>query len=420
MAEKKAFLGFEPLASSVNKGSLLIYDFNATGHCPSWLSLATGAFVGRCDNITVACQCEARSMDGWQKRIYDNANTVIPIADRPLQSHLTDALRLANSVNAESILFPNLDSVLYDLGSQIRKGAITSSDLSGDQRIAGIWLRPQIFETEPSVCERIWSKLNRSPEGKLHRRLLRTKWSNLCALRALAEVDRLAQVTFFFTDPREIERSFPLFNKVRRRLICDPWLAKSDLNQALARERLNLPKNKVVILHAGTSRPEKGLKNLCQAMKQLLPEQQQDLLLYRVGQVEPTDQPELQALIKKKLACAVERYVSDDELLTAYAACDWVALPYRDQAESSGILVHAAAHQRPVLVSDFGLIGEWTRQFGLGLVFAHKDVADLSLKLSELTQSDNGAFPGLIKFANMHTAASFQQSLTNDWWYMTD
>jgi glycosyltransferase involved in cell wall biosynthesis len=203
-------------------------------------------------------------------------------------------------------------------------------------------------------------------------------------------------------------------------VICDPWLAASALDQSSARERLNLPKNKIIILHAGTSRREKGLKDLCRAFERLSPAQTQRLLLYRIGQVDPADQPWLQALIKKKLACSVQRYVSEDELLAAYAACDWVALPYRDQAEPSGILVHAAAHQRPVLVSDFGLIGEWTRQFGLGLTFRHKNVSDLSLKLAGLTQTDEGTFPGLSDFAQLHTTASFQSTIIDEWWQAMD
>jgi glycosyltransferase involved in cell wall biosynthesis len=359
-------------------------------------------------------------MDGWQKRIHENADAIIPIADRPLQSHFTDALRLADSIGAEAVFFPNLDSILYDLGFQIRKNGLAAADVSDHKRIAGIWLRPQVFGADQSACRRLWAKLNRSSAGKLQRRLLRTKWNNLRALNMLAGSNRLEQMTFFFTDPREIQRSNTLLNGVKRRVICDPWLAASALDQSSARERLNLPKNKIIILHAGTSRREKGLKDLCRAFERLSPAQTQRLLLFRIGQVDPADQPWLQALIKKKLACSVECYVSEDELLAAYAACDWVALPYRDQAETSGILVHAAAHQRPVLVSDFGLIGEWTRQFGLGLTFRHKNVSDLSLKLAGLTQTDEGTFPGLSDFAQLHTTASFQSTIIDEWWQAMD
>jgi len=420
VAEKKTFVDSESAAYSVNGESLLIYDFNATGHCPSWLSIVTEAFLGRCRNIIVACQRDARSMDGWQKRIHENADAIIPIADRPLQSHFTDALRLADSVGAEAIFFPNLDSILYDLGSQIGENGLALADVSGHQRIAGIWLRPHVYDVEPSAFERLRAKLNRSTAGKFQRRLLRTKWNNLRALKFLADSNRLGKMTYFFTDPGEIQKSNTLLNGVKRRVICDPWMATSALDRSSARTQLNLPENKVIILHAGTSRREKGLKDLCLAMGRLSPIQTQELLLYRIGQVDPADRPWLQGLIKNKLACSVERYVSEDELLAAYAACDWVVLPYRDQAESSGIMVHAAAHQRPVLVSDFGLIGDWTRQFGLGLTFKHKNVLDLSLKLGELTKTEEGIFPGLNKFAQLHTTASFQSTIIEDWWQAMD
>lgn len=404
----------------MNKGSLLIYDFNATGHCPSWLSLVTEAFVGRCSNIIVACQRDATSMDGWQERIHENADSVIPIVDRPLQSHFTDALRLAESVSADEVFFPNLDSILYDLGSQITKTGLALADVPGQPRIAGIWLRPHLCDIQPSAFERLRAKLNRSAAGKSQRRLLRTKWNNLCALKFLASSNLLGKMTFFFTDPGEIKKSNSLLNGARRRIICDPWMATSSLDQSSARTQLNLPENKVIILHAGTSRREKGLKDLCLAIERLGSKQKKGLFLYRIGQVDSADRPWLQALIKKKLACSVERYVSEDELLAAYAACDWVVLPYRDQAESSGILVHAAAHQRPVLVSDFGLIGDWTRRFELGLTFKHKSISDLCLKLGGLSKTEMGTFPGLNDFAQLHTTARFHTTIIEDWWQAVD
>jgi glycosyltransferase involved in cell wall biosynthesis len=63
-----------------------------------------------------------------------------------------------------------------------------------------------------------------------------------------------------------------------------------------------------------------------------------------------------------------ERFVSREELNQGMAACDVVALPYREQEGSSGILTEAAAAYRYVLAADGGWIARTIREHHLGAV----------------------------------------------------
>lgn len=61
-------------------------------------------------------------------------------------------------------------------------------------------------------------------------------------------------------------------------------------------------------------------------------------------------------------------FVSREELNQGMAACDVVALPYREQERSSGILTEAAAACRYVLAADGGWMARTIRQHELGAV----------------------------------------------------
>ncbi len=63
---------------------------------------------------------------------------------------------------------------------------------------------------------------------------------------------------------------------------------------------------------------------------------------------------------------SVDRFVTDDELISGINSVDVVAVVYPGHIGSASIVIRAAAAQKPVLGSDFGWIGHTIKKYRLG------------------------------------------------------
>jgi glycosyltransferase involved in cell wall biosynthesis len=222
----------------------------------------------------------------------------------------------------------------------------------------------------------------------------------------------------FFTSP---EAALELSSRIGEQgvaLICDPWLERAEIDKAAARRALGIQSGSRVFLHTGTSRPEKGLKDVCEAIQSLDHKVRGNACLLRAGVVDPLDAASLRALEAVGGAVIMDQYVSEDELAMCYVAADWVLLPYRDQKETSGVLVHAAANRRPVIASDYGLIGSNVLAYGLGRLFAHRDKNALRSLLADIIADPDAAsfdVSGMDEFSNLSSPDAFRNTLNDHW-----
>lgn len=388
---------------------ILIYDFNDTGHCPGWLELSVRAVLKGGISPTVAAVFENQEVSRRIDSLTSDFHR-IPILKKLTCSHFEAALEIAEREGIRRIFFPNLDSIIYDLG---KRGKVSRRIRVN---VAGIWLRPYLSSGLPGLGEVLTARLTRGADGKQKRRRVRTLRNNRKAIELLDKSIGLKQMTIFFTDSGEVESPCACLGGAALRLICDPWLLPpAGCSKNEARHRLDLPEDRIILLHVGTARAEKGLDTLCEAFSKLSGDSQNKMFVFRAGAVDWSAAGPLDALCKAGSAVALDRVLSDEELSLAYAAADWVLLPYRDQKESSGILVHAAAHSRPVIVSDHGLIGKWTSDYSLGLLFAHKNEKALLALLEGLPGLEHLSKEGMQAFASMHSPDQFMQTLLDSW-----
>ena len=93
-------------------------------------------------------------------------------------------------------------------------------------------------------------------------------------------------------------------------------------------------------------------------------------------------------MIHTDQAAAVHRYVPTADLADAFAACDWVAMPYRKFRHSSGILGLARVANRPVLAPDYGHIAQQVRAGQPGRLYRHGSTKDLARVVAALEAED--------------------------------
>jgi glycosyltransferase involved in cell wall biosynthesis len=74
----------------------------------------------------------------------------------------------------------------------------------------------------------------------------------------------------------------------------------------------------------------------------------------------------------------IDRYVSEDEVADLFRRSHLVVLPYTNFTSQSGVLHQALAHERPVVATDVGALGECVRRWGIGGVVPPDDVGGLA------------------------------------------
>ncbi|AFY96798.1 glycosyltransferase [Chamaesiphon minutus PCC 6605] len=146
----------------------------------------------------------------------------------------------------------------------------------------------------------------------------------------------------------------------------------SDL--ATLKTELGIEAHRRVFLLFGGLDERKGIYQLLEAIQLLSSELCDRLCLLLVGGTDPARQATIHqkiAVIRQTLPLqAIEHYdfIPEADVPPYFQLADVILAPYQRHVGMSGILLLAAAAGKPVLSSDYGLMGELARRYQLGLV----------------------------------------------------
>jgi glycosyltransferase involved in cell wall biosynthesis len=182
--------------------------------------------------------------------------------------------------------------------------------------------------------------------------------------------------SLFCLDPFATEQIQGKYKSDRIVYLPDPLrVPKVDKIQSeTLRTSLKIEPNRKVFLLFGSLGNRKGIYQVLKAILLLPSEVCQQICLLLVGKIEPHADPEL---LKARVSWVREaqpvqiiehyQFVPDSEILSYFQLADIVLVTYPRHAGMSGILFLAATAGKPVLSSNFGLIGQMTRRHQLGI-----------------------------------------------------
>lgn len=176
------------------------------------------------------------------------------------------------------------------------------------------------------------------------------------------------------------------------------------LNDCLHRLKIDSERRVFLLFGALTSR--KGIYQLLEAVSSLSKELCQKLCILLVGECSIADQ------INQKITeiCQIQpvqiiqhyQFVPESEVSAYFQLCDVVLAPYQQHVGMSGILLLAAAARKPVLCSNYGLMGEIVRRYELGLTIDSTQPQAIATGLTQFLQVTNPA-----NFCNVRTMTNF-------------
>jgi len=169
-----------------------------------------------------------------------------------------------------------------------------------------------------------------------------------------------------------------------------------------------LPADRTAFVIFGALARRKGILVLLEALARIEPTYARRVAVIAAGDVEPRLKAVLDNEIRELKARRPEvwfdledRRLESSELATLIARSDVVLAPYQRFVGSSGVLVWAANAGKPVLTSNYGLVGRFVREYRLGLALDTTDPSALAGGLIAMVRD------GPTKFIDQQGAAAF-------------
>jgi glycosyltransferase involved in cell wall biosynthesis len=346
---------------------LLLYEPRTEGHHLGWLRFIAEDLLAANFRLSIAADLRAGSRERIEQQLAGLLDDLrlLPAHDETGRRHLGGKARSVahclQASGAENVFLCALDEIASHCWRRATFGLRPPPALRG--RMGGIYHRPR-FLAAPKRSPDRWMK---SPGFQ---RLLREGW-----WRQMLFVDE-----FLAAELQSVYPSSPIF------FLPDPCPPGYDGDPITARNKLEIPRDRKVLLFYGTGARRKGLHLAVEAMRQLPPESPAFLLC--AGQQNPSGKTAagLAQLVRQNRACLLDRYVTVEEEKMCFAASDVVLLPYLNHFGTSGVLSRAMSAARPVITSDEQLLGRLTREHRLGLVFPSGNIPALRDCISQMAR----------------------------------
>ena len=231
----------------------------------------------------------------------------------------------------------------------------------GGKTLSGILFRPSVHGVAcPGDDIPVGERLRDALKATLYGRMLRNP-----------SLTRVLTLDPFFPD--YARRSFRAGDKVFA--LPDPVIADVAANGAIGPDVSAAPASgRVVFLMFGALAARKGVLEVLRALLALPVEVRAQVRLVLAGRIDSDCAAEVESL-RSRVAewdrggaslCVVDRFLTTAELEWLVSRADVVLATYRRHVGSSGALVWAAQHRKPVIAQDYGLVGALVREYRLG------------------------------------------------------
>ena len=157
-----------------------------------------------------------------------------------------------------------------------------------------------------------------------------------------------------------------------------------------SRDKLGIPNNRKILLFFGMIKKVKGLKFLLSALKGVI-NQNPDILLVIAGKSCENDFSPYQKIIdENNLSDYIllhNKFINQKDVEHYYCASDLVVLPY-EKIYQSGVQMMTLSYERPALVSDLPPLREIITDNQNGFLFKTENVSDLTAKLNSILDNE--------------------------------
>ena len=413
-------ISVSPAVIKQNVSKLMVFELSSGGHYPEYLTHLINYWhqADLKENLLLVvsnqfCQKHPEVVDLVGKKV--SLTTITPSEEQKLVVASSTAKRIirafqefklaakyAEKLRANEILFTYFDTRQLPLAFGKKLPCPCS----------GIYFRPRFYYGNLTGDRINWQeKLARWQE----------KW-------LLAKALKNSQMKCVFSlDPFAVKYFPKLSSQVKAFFVPDPVETSfnSNTNTNIDRDQLraNLeiePHRTVFLLFGGLTK-RKGILPVLKAIGSLEPDLAQKISLILAGPASVEFQTKIQqeiANITKFLPVQIitnYRYInSEAEKKRYFQVSDVILATYQRHVGMSAIIVRAAAAQKPVMSSDYGLMGEITRRHQLGITLDSTNHLEIAQGFRQLLAKPPNEFldrEGANQFARQNSAVNFAHTI---------
>ncbi|MBW4538627.1 MAG: glycosyltransferase [Myxacorys chilensis ATA2-1-KO14] len=272
--------------------------------------------------------------------------------------------------------------------------------------VSGIYFRPTFHYTTFFGYRSTWKDLIR-------------RWRQKVLLALVLQRSNLK--CLFSLDPFAVSHIAKFTSKTQVLCLPDPITPeKINSGQAIKlKETLKIDNARQIFLMFGMLSGRKGIFQVLDAIQQLDPDSCQKICLLLVGSIQPSQKSKIQSLIlevsqSRPIQIVVQDdFVPESDVALYYHIADVVLATYQRHVGMSGILLAAAAAQKPVISSDFGLMGELVKRYCLGLAIDSTNPSAIAQAILEALDGVNESCDRqkMEQFVNQNLAENFVKTL---------
>lgn len=309
-------------------------------------------------------------------------------ANRAHKGALLEALGLKPD-HIVCMFFDHAQNAVSALGPLFSKAGVT---------VSGIFFRPTLHEKQPGLKSRI------------------TSFRKNVILKSALKTNALSQL--YCLDPEAPQAINQIAGrKIARWLPDGTSIAPADVTKETLRKTLDVADTETLCLFFGVISGRKGIYQVLESFQELsaLP-----VCLVIAGSADPAEATDIYEAISaaQKVAriVVVSGDISDARMTALFEASDLVLAAYPKHIGSSGILIRAAAAGKPVLGSQFGLVGRNITRYHLGRAVDCTEPAQLVEAIKGFIAEPTLAFDAASSaaFAQSNSAKAFAQTILAD------
>jgi glycosyltransferase involved in cell wall biosynthesis len=306
------------------------------------------------------------------------------------KSHLewTLILEKAKELKIERLILMELDP--YQL-------SIFRSKVSFD--IYGIWFRPYHRMEQEAKGLKNYLKFNLFKFQK--------KITLFLALR-----NKSLKKVFILND--ELLPDLPICKPPRFFYLPDPCFPYKQQATFNLRQKYNISSDKVIFLQFGFIDERKNTENILLALNSLQKSISEKVALLIIGKFKENYEQTLRSIIPSHAQYQTlfnPQFISDSEMESTFSQSDVILRMNINFFGSSGIVGIAANHDKPCIVSNFGVMADQVEEYNMGVIIDPYDIEEIMRSIQTFIENPDQRKVSGKAYREAHTAEKFVQTL---------
>jgi glycosyltransferase involved in cell wall biosynthesis len=186
-----------------------------------------------------------------------------------------------------------------------------------------------------------------------------------------------------------------------------PLLADFDL-----RKQYNIPENNLILLQFGYMDERKNNENILAALNQIAPEMAKMISLLVIGKFETGYEEKIKQLKNGSYQLITRNaFISDEEMESTFSQSDVILRMNINFFGSSGVVGIAARHDKPVVVSDSGVMAELVEKYQLGDIINPYDLQAIQKVILKYLKQESRLKIDGSRYRDTHDLRAFAENL---------